>query len=123
MHQIVSHTLNTPIVGVGFPGVVLLTYNIVRGCRDPMSTIQATSSTSKQDTLDQLRELYHAVKKQTKKKEEEASHHYKEDGQSDPSHFPNTATSRNEQREEERRQMNELPHQQSADINTYFVQL
>ena len=65
------------------------------------------------DTLDQLRELYHAVKKQTKKKEEEeASHHYEEeDGRLDPAHFPNTATSRSKQQEEERRQMNELPYQ------------
>ena len=64
------------------------------------------------DTLDQLRELYHTVKKRTKMKEEEASYHHKEgDGQLDPAHFANTATSGSKQQEKERIQMNELPYQ------------
>ena len=48
-----------------------------------------TSTTSICDTLDQLRELYHMVKKRTKKKEGEVSYYQKpeEDGQLGPVHF------------------------------------
>ena len=70
-------------------------------CRDPMSMIQPTPSTSMRDTLDQLRELSNTVKKRTKKKEEEE----------EPGHYLRTADTGSEQPEEERRQMNEIPYQ------------
>ena len=54
-----------------------------------MSTQEATPTTSIRDTLDQLRELYHAVKKKTKKREGEASYYHdaEEDGQLGLAHF------------------------------------
>ena len=68
-----------------------------------MLTLETTPSTLIRDTLDQLRELYHAVKKKTKKREEEASYHHKdeEDRWLDLAHFTSTATRGSEQQEEE----------------------
>ena len=86
-----------------------------------MSTLETTPSTSIRDTLDQLRELYHAVKKKTKKRED--YHKEEEDGQLDLAHFTSTATRGSEQQEEERIQMNKLPYQSSADYETSTVQL
>ena len=73
--------------------------------------METTPSTLMRDTLDQLRELYHAVKKKTKKREEASYYHKEEkDGRLDLAHFASTATSGSEQQEEERIQMNELPY-------------
>ena len=82
-------------------------------CRDPTSTIPSTSSTSMRDTLDQLRELYHAVKKKAKNKEEEEEEValYQEDRQPGPTHLLHTAYTGREKSEEERRQMNDIPYQ------------
>ena len=54
-----------------------------------MSTQEATPMTSIRDALDQLRELYHTVKKKTKKKEGDLSYYQKveDDGQLGPVHF------------------------------------
>ena len=78
-----------------------------------MSTQETTLSTSIRDILDQLRELYHSVKKRTKKREEEGSyyHNTEEDGQLGPAHFTHTTTSGSEQPEEEKMEINELPYQ------------
>ena len=58
-------------------------------CRDPMPPQEATTTTSIHDTLDQLRELYHEVKKRTKKREGEASYYQEteDDGQLGPVRF------------------------------------
>ena len=54
-----------------------------------MSMQETTPTTLIRDTLDQLRELYHAVKKKTKKREEEVSYYHdaEEDGQLGLAHF------------------------------------
>ena len=54
-----------------------------------MLTQETTPTTSIHNTLDQLRELYHAAKKRTKKKEGEESYYQEaeDDGHLDPVHF------------------------------------
>ena len=92
--------------------ILALIFNVYN-CRDPMLTLETTPSTSIGDTVDQLRELYHAVKKKTRKREEVASYYHKveEDGQLSLAHFASTTTSGSEQQEEEKMYMNELPDQ------------
>ena len=61
---------------------------LIAGCQDPMSAQETTPTTSIRDTLDQIRELYHAVKKRTKKKEGETSYYQEaeDNGQLGPAH-------------------------------------
>ena len=84
-------------------------------CQDPTLTIPASSSTTKRDTLEQLRELYNAVKKKTKNKEEEEEPaHCQEDRWPGPAHFLgklHTTDTGREQPEEERKQMNDISYQ------------
>ena len=55
----------------------------------PRSHVDTGNNTSIRETLDQLRELYHAVKKKTTKKEGEASYYQEaeDNGQLGPVHF------------------------------------
>ena len=76
-----------------------------------MPTIPSQSSTTIRDTLEQLRELYNAVKKKTKNKEEEEPAHCQEDRLPGRAHFldtPHLTDTGREQQEVERKQINDI---------------